>query len=169
MTFFQVHEWKYLYFDPNFTEICSKRSSRRQISIMSCNRLAPNRRQAIIWTNADPAHIQPGLHHWQRSSYYDPGAVLKNLCRTAENIWRNANRVVNYQDEMCTYGVLHVYYVPMPFLHLELDMLRDLARPHPFWTSHTIPAHWLLENLRRKRVYLFSKHCACWRPSTVGC
>ena len=36
-----VHERRALYFDSNFTEVCS---------------YAPNRRQAIIWINADPVH-----------------------------------------------------------------------------------------------------------------
>ena len=49
-------DWKVLYFDSNFTEVCSQGSNWQQPSIGSDNGLAPNRRQAIIWTNVDPIH-----------------------------------------------------------------------------------------------------------------
>ena len=54
--YFHMHfrEWKVLYFDKNFTEICSKGFNWQQTSTGLDNGLAPNRRQAIIWTNADP-------------------------------------------------------------------------------------------------------------------
>ena len=48
------HEWKVLYFDKNFTEVCSQWSNWQYPSIGLENGLVPNRRQAIIWTNADP-------------------------------------------------------------------------------------------------------------------
>ena len=47
---------KILYFDYNFTEVYSKGSSWKYINIGSDNGLVPNRRQAIIWTNANPIH-----------------------------------------------------------------------------------------------------------------
>ena len=37
-------------------EVCSYGSNWQQVSIGSGNGLAPNRRQAIIWTNADAVH-----------------------------------------------------------------------------------------------------------------
>ena len=43
-----------LYFDSNFTEICSQGSNWQLPSTGSDNGLASNRRQAIIWTSADP-------------------------------------------------------------------------------------------------------------------
>ena len=46
---------KISYFDYNFTEICSI-GSNWQPSIGLNNGLTPNRRQAIIWTNAHPIH-----------------------------------------------------------------------------------------------------------------
>ena len=42
--------------DSIFTEICSQESNWQKASIGSGNGLAPNRRQAITWTNADPVH-----------------------------------------------------------------------------------------------------------------
>ena len=53
---FQMHfyEWKDLYFDTKFTEVCYYGSRWQYISIGSGNGLASNRRQAIIWTNDDP-------------------------------------------------------------------------------------------------------------------
>ena len=49
-------EWKFLCFDSNFTEVCCQGSNRQYVSIGLSNGLAPNRRQAITWTNADPVH-----------------------------------------------------------------------------------------------------------------
>ena len=50
--YFQLHfrEWKVLYFDLNFTDVW------QYPSIVLDNGLATNRRQANIWTNADPVH-----------------------------------------------------------------------------------------------------------------
>ena len=47
---------KSFYFDSNFTEVCSQWSRWRWGSIGSDNNLAPNRWQAITWTNANPVH-----------------------------------------------------------------------------------------------------------------
>ena len=49
-------EWKVLYFDWNFIELCSQRSCWQQPKIGLDNGLVPNRRQASIWTNADQIH-----------------------------------------------------------------------------------------------------------------
>ena len=45
-------EWKCLNFKYNFIDVCSQGSNWKHSSIGSDNGLAPNRRQAIIWTNA---------------------------------------------------------------------------------------------------------------------
>ena len=50
------NEWKILYFDWNFTEVCLLWSNWQQHSSPLNNGLVPNRRQAIIWNNADPIH-----------------------------------------------------------------------------------------------------------------
>ena len=50
----RFHEWKILYFDSIFTEVCSQGPNWQYSSIGSDDGLAPTRRQAIIWTNADP-------------------------------------------------------------------------------------------------------------------
>ena len=55
---------KMFVFDQNFTEVLSQGSNWQYLSIGSVNGLAPNRRQAIIWTNAD-------LIHWR--IYTAPG------------------------------------------------------------------------------------------------
>ena len=57
---FQVHflEWKLLNFKENLTEMCSLGSDSQHARIGSDNGLAPNRRQAIIWTNY-------GLGYWR--------------------------------------------------------------------------------------------------------
>ena len=58
-TFLKMHflELKVLHFDSNLTEVCSSGSNWQQVSIGSGNGLVPNRRQAIIWTDADPIFI----------------------------------------------------------------------------------------------------------------
>ena len=48
------HEWKVLYFDSNFTEVCFLGPNWQKVIITSGNGLAPNRRQAITWSNVDP-------------------------------------------------------------------------------------------------------------------
>ena len=51
------HEWNILYFiDSNFNTVCFQGCDWQQSSIGSGNGLAPVRRQAINWTNADPVH-----------------------------------------------------------------------------------------------------------------
>ena len=40
-----------MYFDSNFTEICSQEFNQQLDSISSDNGLAPKRCQSIIWTN----------------------------------------------------------------------------------------------------------------------
>ena len=55
---FQSHfdEWNFFYFNSNFTEVCSQGSNWQQGSIGSDNGLAPDRWQAITWTNVNPIH-----------------------------------------------------------------------------------------------------------------
>ena len=49
-------EWKKLYLDSTFIKDCSLGSNWQLVSIGSGNGLAPNRRQAITWTNEDSVH-----------------------------------------------------------------------------------------------------------------
>ena len=53
---FQMHfrEWKVLYIDQHFPEVCSYGVNWQQPSIGLDNGLAANRRHAISWANADP-------------------------------------------------------------------------------------------------------------------
>ena len=50
------HQWKVLWFDSNFTGVCSWGSNWQYVSIGSGNGLVPNRRQTITWTKADLVH-----------------------------------------------------------------------------------------------------------------
>ena len=47
-----------MYFYQNFTEVCSQLSNWQKPSIDLDSGLAPNMRQAIIWTNADPIYLR---------------------------------------------------------------------------------------------------------------
>ena len=51
-----MFECNLLYFDANFIDICSKRSNKKNTSLVSDNVLAPNRRQAIVWANDSIAY-----------------------------------------------------------------------------------------------------------------
>ena len=55
---FQMHflEWKWCNYDSNFIEISSQKSDWQYASTGSGISLAPNRQQAITWTNAYPAY-----------------------------------------------------------------------------------------------------------------
>ena len=50
------HKWNVLYFGWNFAEFSSEGPNWQWPSICLDNGLTPNRRQANIWTNADPIH-----------------------------------------------------------------------------------------------------------------
>ena len=56
--YFQMyfHQWTFLYFGSNFTEVCSWESNWQWFSIGSVHDFGLTRRQAITWTNADPVH-----------------------------------------------------------------------------------------------------------------
>ena len=57
--FSNIFSWmKCLYFDYNFAEVCSQGSYWQYPRIGLGNVLAPNRRKAIIWTNADHIHCR---------------------------------------------------------------------------------------------------------------
>ena len=49
-------EWKVVYLDENVAQVRSLGFNWQQASIGVDNGLATNRRQAIIWTNADRIH-----------------------------------------------------------------------------------------------------------------
>ena len=71
---------KLLYFDSNFTEMCSQWSNWQQTSIGSDNDLAPNGRQAIIWTN-------DALIHWRKYAWLN--LVELTSWWTAQDTYRN--------------------------------------------------------------------------------
>ena len=67
----QFLEWKWQNSESDFTEICRQESNWQLASLGSGNGLAPNRRQAITWTNAGPVQWRiyaalggDDLTHW---------------------------------------------------------------------------------------------------------
>ena len=66
---FQMYflELKWKNSDSIFTEICSQESNLQKASIGSGNGFAPNRRQAITWTNADAVHWQIYAGRWVKN------------------------------------------------------------------------------------------------------
>ena len=85
-TIFLMHfrEWKVLYFDSNFTEVCPQGSNRQSSSIGFDNGLAPNRRQAIIWTNAEPINwrIYATLGGDELTQMF-----IVSVCKSLSTVW----------------------------------------------------------------------------------
>ena len=96
---FQTHflEWKLLHFYSNFIAICSQASKYQYVSIGSDDGLAPNRRQAITWTNTGPVYwciyVSFSLNELT-------GAVL--MTKTVRNIFFKVSLVINDFD--CLFG-----------------------------------------------------------------
>ena len=87
-------EWKCLYLYQNFTEVCSLGSNWQWSSIGLDNGLVPNRRQAIIWTNADQIdwriYVALGgdeLMHWPPNCYQ--WCQGPKGCEFASHIWQH--------------------------------------------------------------------------------
>ena len=81
-----------LYFDWNFTEVCSLVSN--WLSIGLGNGLVPNRWQAIIWTTADPIHwrIYAGLGG---DELITSGVLLKvNTCVNDYNYISDEKKII---------------------------------------------------------------------------
>ena len=74
------HHWKISYFDWNFIEVCSLGFNWQKGSVVSGNGLAPNRRQVITWTYADPVHwrIYAALGWWVKTT--------QSYCHRARNV-----------------------------------------------------------------------------------
>ena len=66
-------------FDKKITKVCSCGSNWQYPSIGLDNGLAPNRRQAIIWTNADPIH-------WRIYATLGGELIVKQTQRVIEHI-----------------------------------------------------------------------------------
>ena len=83
---FQMHfiGRHFVYFESNFTELCSEESCWQKVSIGSGDGLVPNRHQAITWTNDDPVHgckyVPPGLNVliWVLTSATNSHTVLSS-------------------------------------------------------------------------------------------
>ena len=77
-------EWNFLYFDWNFTDVCPKGSNWQSSGIGLDNGLAPNRRQAIIWTNADPINwrIYATLGGDELTQMF-----IVSVCKSLSTVW----------------------------------------------------------------------------------
>ena len=86
----RFHEWRVLYFDSNLTEVILQGSNWQWCSIGSDNGLARTRRQAIIWTNADPVHmthICGTRGRWVKSYRIRWALLLISYNNTQHNTW----------------------------------------------------------------------------------
>ena len=88
-------------FDSNFTEICYQRCSQQWSNIGSDNGLAPNRRQAIIWTN-------DGLIYW---NIYVSLNELKKVYKDSSDHERQLRhiRIQRALFSRCFYPITGVY------------------------------------------------------------
>ena len=83
--FSHAFSWmKHLYFDYNFTDVCSQGSNWQSSSIGLDNGLAPNRWQAIIWTNADPINwrIYATLGGDELTQMF-----IVSVCKSLSTVW----------------------------------------------------------------------------------
>ena len=128
-----LREWKILYFDYNFTDVCSQGSNWQSSSIGLDNGLAPNRWQAIIWTNADP-------NNWR--IYATLGGVeltqmfIVIVCKSFSTVW--APKYFIHQ-ETYEHKLLKIY---MPQLSLIANyknildsIMKQLSLPYWYLTS----------------------------------
>ena len=81
---FQISFWwmSFFYFDSNLSEVCFQRFNWQQDSIVSVYVMAPERRQAITWTHADPVHrrIYAALGEtWVRYHFSDIRPIHRSL------------------------------------------------------------------------------------------
>ena len=83
--YFHMHfrEWKILYFDYNFTDVCPQGSNWQSSSIGLDNGLAPNRRQPIIWTNADPINWRIYATLWDELTQM----FIVSVCKSLSTVW----------------------------------------------------------------------------------
>ena len=116
-------ECQSFYVDSNFTEVCSWRSNWKKPSIRLDNGMPPNRRQAIIWTNADPIHWRicaaPGgdkLTHETHPNHPDERAIRCPSCIS----WRH---LTMFSWEYCIFCFVFVCSFKRPDL--------DAAYPNP--------------------------------------
>ena len=85
-TIFQMHfrEWKILDFESNFTDVCPQGSNWQSSSIGLDNGLAPNRRQAIILTNADPINWR--IYATQGGDELTQMFIV-SVCKSLSTVW----------------------------------------------------------------------------------
>ena len=87
---FQMHfrKLKVLYFYHNVIEVCYQGSNWQFLCTSLDNGLAPNRRQAIIWNNAEPIHwriyVAPGADELNHPTEF--GLIVKNLPITSVHV-----------------------------------------------------------------------------------
>ena len=153
--YFQMHfrEWKVLYFDTNFTEVCSLGFNWQKNSVGLDNGLAPNRRQAIIWTNADPIHGLTfaalggdELNHWGRATHICVGNLTTigsdnglSPGRCQSIIWTNAGMFLigplgtNYNEIL-----IQICAFPLTKIHLKMSS----GKWRPFCLGLNVLTHW---------------------------
>ena len=133
-----------LYFDWNFTDVCPQGSNWQSSSIGLDNGLAPNRRQAIIWTNADPMD-------WR--IYATPGGdeltqmFIVSVCKSLSTVWAPKSFILQETYEHKITQNLTNY---MPQLSLIANyknildsIMKQLSLPYWYLTSinHFIPEY----------------------------
>ena len=122
-------EWKVCDCDLNFSDVCSEESNWQYPSISLDNGLTPNRRQAIIWTNADPIdwciHGVVGgdkLTHKQLETY---GCILSIVATDALGLkWQ----IINTRALTKIYSVAPVSYKNIAFIVYNIRKLDQKSK-----------------------------------------
>ena len=130
-----IFKQKLLYFDSNFNEICSQGSNEQYASISSDNGLAPNSRQAIIWTSDGlvycySIHVPGWLQKWLNlitapgSVSNEPGSVAWLATKYLKTVsWRN------HTEKLTTWWPQNISFWPkinIPSSYFTIIMLNCL-------------------------------------------
>ena len=127
-------EWKNLYFDYNFTDVCSQGSNWQSSSIDLDNGLAPNRWQAIIWTNDDPINwrIYATLGGDELTQMF-----IVSVCESLSTVWAPKSFI---HQETYEHKLLKINYMPQLSLianykYILDSIMKQLSLPYWYLTS----------------------------------
>ena len=150
-------EWKILYFDYNFTDVCPQESNWQSSSIGLDNGLVPNRRQAIIWTNADPINwrIHATLGGDELTQMF-----IVSVCKSFSTVWAQKSFI---HQETYEHKITQNLTNYMPQLSLIANyknildsIMKQLSLPYWYLTSTYSSQH--INNFLHEYAYFAILH-----------
>ena len=150
-------EWKNLYFDKNFTDVCPQGSNWQSSSIGLDNGMAPNRRQAIIWTNADPINwrIYATLGGDELTQMF-----IVSVCKSLSTVWapkyfihkkpyehRSTQNLTNYMPQL---------FLIANYKNILDSIMKQLSLPYWYLTTLTVHNIWIISYLSMHTLLYFT-------------